>query len=102
MISSGEYELLPDYKSLWYWFVEEAAKNTKESLLEIQFGATQVSDLHCYFGINTKDECLGGKCMLVQELPIKVISLFKMKMYVNNAFDGIYNNWYNYSSLVGA
>ena len=61
VISSGEYELLPDYKSLWYWFVEEAAKNTKESLLEIQFGATQVSDLHCYFGINTKDECLGGK-----------------------------------------
>ncbi len=60
VISSGEYELLPDYKSLWYWFVEEAAKNTKESLLEIQFGATQVSDLHCYFGINTKDECLGG------------------------------------------
>lgn len=56
VISSGEYELLPDYKSLWYWFVEEAAKNTKESLLEIQFGATQVSDLHCYFGINTKDE----------------------------------------------
>lgn len=61
VISSGEYELLPDYKSLWYWFVEEAANNTKESLLEIQFGATQVSDLHCYFGINTKDECLGGK-----------------------------------------
>lgn len=60
VISSGEYELLPDYKSMWYWFVEEAAKNTKESLLEIQFGATQVSALHCYFGINTKDESLGA------------------------------------------
>lgn len=61
MINSGEYELLPDYKSLWYWFVEEASKNTKESLLEVQFGPTQVSSLHCNFGINVTDESLGGK-----------------------------------------
>lgn len=61
VISSGEYELLSDYKSLWYWFVEEASKNTKESLLEVQFGPTQVSGLHCNFGINTTDESLGGK-----------------------------------------
>ena len=61
VINSGEYELLPDYKSLWYWFVEEASKNTKESLLEVQFGPTQVSSLHCNFGINVTDESLGGK-----------------------------------------
>lgn len=61
VITSNEYDLLPDYKSLWYWFVEEAAKNTKESLLEVQFGPTQVSNLHCYFGINTTDQSLGGK-----------------------------------------
>lgn len=29
VINSGEYELLPDYKSLWYWFVEEASKIRK-------------------------------------------------------------------------
>ena len=36
-------------------------KNTKESLLEVQFGPTQVSSLHCNFGINVTDESLGGK-----------------------------------------
>lgn len=63
VIESKEYELLPDYKSLWYWFVEEASKNTRESLLEIQFGSTSANiynSLHCYFGINTTDECLGA------------------------------------------
>lgn len=61
VISSGEYELLSDFRSLWYWFVEEASKNTKESLLEVQYGATQGSALHCNFGINATDESLGGK-----------------------------------------
>ena len=65
VINSGEYELLPDYKSLWYWFVEEASKNTKESLLEVQFGPTQVSSLHCNFGINVTDESLGVSRFLV-------------------------------------
>lgn len=61
VISSGEYELLPNYKSLWYWFVEEASKNTKESLLEVQYGTTQLSNLHCYFGIMTSDRNLGSR-----------------------------------------
>lgn len=61
VISSGEYELLSDFKSLWYWFVEEASKNTKESLFEVQYGATQGSALHCNFGINITDESLGGR-----------------------------------------
>lgn len=60
VIASGEYALLPDYKSLWYWFVEEASKNTRESLLEVQFGATQTNTLHCYFGIAAHDETLGA------------------------------------------
>ena len=63
VINSHEYELLPDYKSLWYWFVEEASKNTKESLLELQFGPSSnniYNSLHCYFGINTTDESLGA------------------------------------------
>lgn len=63
VISSGEYELLPDYKSLWYAFVEEASKNTKESLFEFQFGSTSnnaFSSLHCYFGINATDASLGA------------------------------------------
>lgn len=63
VISSKEYELLKDYKSLWYWFVEESSKNTRESLLEIQFGASSdniYNSLHCYFGINITDESLGA------------------------------------------
>ena len=30
-------------------------------MLEVQFGPTQVSSLHCNFGINVTDESLGGK-----------------------------------------
>lgn len=63
VINSHEYELLPDYKSLWYSFVEEAAKNTKESLFEFQFGSTSnniYNSLHCYFGINATDASLGA------------------------------------------
>lgn len=60
VINSGEYHLLSDYKSLWYWFVEEASKNTEESLLEVQFGSTRGNSLHCYFGIATHDESLGA------------------------------------------
>lgn len=29
VIDSHEYELLPDYKDLWYWYVEEAAKTQR-------------------------------------------------------------------------
>lgn len=60
VISSHEYELLPDYKSLWYWFVEEESKNTRESLFEMQFGASHGNAFHCYFGIATNDESLGA------------------------------------------
>lgn len=60
VISSGEYELLPDYKSLWYWFEEDAAKNTKESLLEAQFGGTDKNYLHTYFGVMDTQKSLGA------------------------------------------
>lgn len=60
VINSGEYELLPDYKDLWYWFAEESAKNTKESLLEAQFGATKKNELHLYFGVMDTQKSLGA------------------------------------------
>lgn len=60
VINSGEYELLPDYKQLWYWFAEEASKNTRESLLEAQFGSTAPNSMHYYFGIMTKEPSLGA------------------------------------------
>lgn len=60
VINSGEYELLADYKDLWYWFTEEASKNTKESLLEAQFGTTAPNSMHYYFGIMTKEPVLGA------------------------------------------
>lgn len=61
VISSKEYDLLPDFRSLWYWFTEEASKNTIESVFEVQFGSSSSNSLHCYFGINATDESLGSK-----------------------------------------
>lgn len=61
VIKSNEYELLPDYKSLWYWFVEESAKNTKESLFECQFGTNASNWLHLYFGVMDTQKSLGSK-----------------------------------------
>ena len=61
VIDSHEYELLPDYKDLWYWYVEEAAKNTKESLFECQFGTNANNELHLYFGVMDTQKSLGSK-----------------------------------------
>ena len=48
------YYLIINLCGIGLW--REASKNTKESLLEVQFGPTQVSSLHCNFGINVTDE----------------------------------------------
>lgn len=60
VIRSNEYELLPDYKDLWYWFVEENAKNTKESLFECQFGTNASNWLHQMLGVMDTQKSLGS------------------------------------------
>lgn len=60
VITSGQYELLPDYKDLWYWYAEEKAKNNKESLFECQFGVNAHNDLHLYFGVMDTQKALGS------------------------------------------
>lgn len=60
VIASKQYELLSDYKNLWYWYAEEDAKNNKESLFECQFGVGSKNNLHRYFGVMDTQKSLGA------------------------------------------
>ncbi|MCY1722044.1 RagB/SusD family nutrient uptake outer membrane protein [Prolixibacteraceae bacterium Z1-6] len=60
VISSGEYDLEPDFKDLWFWWNTDN-KNGVESVFEIQFGALsgQHNNNHVMFGVNITEYTLG-------------------------------------------
>ena len=60
VISSGEYELEPDFKNLWYWW-NTNNKNGKESIFEIQYGqfSSEYNNLHVMFGVNITEASIG-------------------------------------------
>jgi hypothetical protein len=61
VINSGEYQLEPDFKDLWFWW-NTNNKNGKESIFEIEFGYEGDGNdnrLHIDGGINQVDRNLG-------------------------------------------
>lgn len=52
VIDSGKYQLLSDYKDLWYAFNPTSAKNNAESIFELQYSAeaNQVNWMHQMLG----------------------------------------------------
>ncbi len=50
VISSGIYDLQPDFKDLWYWF-NTKNKNGIESIFEIQYGVDRNNGITLYFGV---------------------------------------------------
>lgn len=60
VISSGEYQLEPDFKNLWYWW-NTKNKNGKESIFEIQYGqlSGEYNNLHVMFGVNITEASIG-------------------------------------------
>ena len=60
VITSGEYQLEPDFKNLWYWW-NTNNKNGKESIFEIQYGqlSSEYNNLHVMFGVNITEASIG-------------------------------------------
>lgn len=60
VITSGEYQLEPDFKDLWYWW-NTKNKNGKESLFEIQYSqlSGEYNNLHVNFGVNITEASIG-------------------------------------------
>ncbi|MBL7968315.1 MAG: RagB/SusD family nutrient uptake outer membrane protein [Prolixibacteraceae bacterium] len=60
VIASGEYQLEPDFKDLWYWW-NTKNKNGKESIFEIQYGqlSGEYNNLHVMFGVNITEASIG-------------------------------------------
>ncbi len=60
VIASGEYQLEPDFKNLWFWW-NTANKNGKESIFEIQYGqlSGEYNNLHVMFGVNITEASIG-------------------------------------------
>jgi starch-binding outer membrane protein, SusD/RagB family len=60
VITSGEYQLEPDFKNLWFWW-NTNNKNGKESIFEIQYGqlSSEYNNLHVMFGVNITEASIG-------------------------------------------
>lgn len=60
VITSGEFQLEPDFKNLWYWW-NTNNKNGKESIFEIQYGqfSGEYNNLHVMFGVNITEASIG-------------------------------------------
>ncbi|MCW0481822.1 RagB/SusD family nutrient uptake outer membrane protein [Gaoshiqia sediminis] len=60
VIQSGEFELEPDFKDLWYWW-NTNNKNGKESIFEVQYGqiSGEYNNLHVMFGVNITEASIG-------------------------------------------
>lgn len=60
VIQSGEYDLEPDFKDLWYWW-NTNNKNGLESIFELQYGSySKLSNsMHIYYGVNITESSLG-------------------------------------------
>jgi hypothetical protein len=60
VIKSGEYDLEPDFKDLWYWW-NTSNKNGKESIFELQYGLYSglYNYMHVAFGVNITETTLG-------------------------------------------
>lgn len=60
VITSGEYDLEPDFKDLWYWW-NTNNKNGLESIFEIQYGqfSGEYNNFHVMFGVNVTETTLG-------------------------------------------
>lgn len=60
VIASGEYQLEPDFKDLWYWW-NTNNKNGKESIFEIQYSqlSGEYNNLHVMFGVNITEASIG-------------------------------------------
>ena len=60
VITSGEYQLEPDFKNLWYWW-NTKNKNGKESIFEIQYSqlSGEYNNLHVMFGVNITEASIG-------------------------------------------
>jgi hypothetical protein len=60
VMSSGDYDLEPDFKDLWFWWNTEN-KNGIESVFELQYGLYSglYNHLHVMFGVNITEKTLG-------------------------------------------
>ena len=60
VIQSGEFQLEPDFRDLWYWW-NTNNKNGMESVFEIQYGqfSDEYNNLHVMFGVNITEASIG-------------------------------------------
>lgn len=67
VIESGEYDLEPDFKDLWYWWNTDN-KNGVESVFELQYSLNSglYNNLHVMFGVNITEATLG--CYMYRRL----------------------------------